>query len=157
MAVTSPWIGGLEPSDFQIGQPGQTIRLTGRNLTGGQVFIDNAAPQPTTVVSPTELTFNVDPSLVTHNRSALIRVRAANGHISNPAWIVFHFWPLNDRPGTTTRRATRGNSFDPGEHTVAEVVAYVDRHPGEAERVLGLEQAGKSRKTLVDQLRETVA
>lgn len=39
--------------------------------------------------------------------------------------------------------------FDPGDHTVAEVEAYVDEHPEEADRILDLEEEGKNRTTLV--------
>ena len=39
--------------------------------------------------------------------------------------------------------------FDPGEHTVAEVEAYLDEHPDERDDVLEAERAGKCRVTLV--------
>jgi hypothetical protein len=40
-------------------------------------------------------------------------------------------------------------SFDPGEHTVAEVHDYIAAHPGEADAVLAAEKSGKARATLV--------
>lgn len=40
-------------------------------------------------------------------------------------------------------------SFDPGEHTVAEVQAYLADHPDEADAVLAAERAGKARVGLV--------
>ena len=43
-------------------------------------------------------------------------------------------------------------AFDPSEHTVQEVNDYLDQHrenaPGEVERVLELERAGKNRTTI---------
>jgi hypothetical protein len=42
--------------------------------------------------------------------------------------------------------------FDPGAHTIAEVLAYVDAHPSEAELVLAAEQTGKARVTLIADL-----
>lgn len=45
-----------------------------------------------------------------------------------------------------------GEPYDPGSHTTAEVLAYVDAHPDEADAVLAAEQAGKNRSTLVNQL-----
>ena len=39
--------------------------------------------------------------------------------------------------------------FDPGEHTVAEVEAYLAEHPDETDTVLAAEAAGKNRTTLV--------
>jgi hypothetical protein len=35
--------------------------------------------------------------------------------------------------------------FDPGDHTVADVVAHVEKHPEELEAVLDAELAGKAR------------
>lgn len=43
-------------------------------------------------------------------------------------------------------------AFDPGEHTVDDVLAYVDAHPDQRPAVLAAEQAGKDRTTLVSQL-----
>lgn len=42
--------------------------------------------------------------------------------------------------------------FVPGEHTVVEVVKYVEEHPEEREAVLEAEKADKDRSTLVAQL-----
>lgn len=39
--------------------------------------------------------------------------------------------------------------FDPGEHTVAEVEAYLAEHPEQTDAVLDKERAGKNRKGLV--------
>ena len=41
------------------------------------------------------------------------------------------------------------DGFDPGEHTVEEVVEYVADHPDELEAVLVAERAGKARVTLL--------
>jgi len=45
-------------------------------------------------------------------------------------------------------------AFDPAEHSAADVNAYLAQHadsaPGEVERVLGLERAGKDRSTIRD-------
>lgn len=43
-------------------------------------------------------------------------------------------------------------TFDPSEHTVTEVLAYVDEHPDEAAAILAAEQAGKARKGITDAL-----
>jgi hypothetical protein len=42
-----------------------------------------------------------------------------------------------------------GGGYDPGEHTVDDVLDYVDKHPDEADAVLAAEEAGKNRTTLV--------
>jgi hypothetical protein len=40
-------------------------------------------------------------------------------------------------------------AYDPGDHTVAEVLAYLEAHPDQAEAVLEAEAAGKARTTLL--------
>ena len=46
-------------------------------------------------------------------------------------------------------------TFDPGEHTVADVLAYVAEYPDSRAGVLDAEKAGKNRVTLVEQLEQT--
>jgi hypothetical protein len=49
-----------------------------------------------------------------------------------------------------------GGEFDPSEHTVAEVQAYIEAHPEEVGDILAAEQEGKNRATLVTWLEETL-
>lgn len=42
------------------------------------------------------------------------------------------------------------DTFDPSEHSVAEVKAYIEEHPEEAQAVLEAESDGKARKTLLE-------
>lgn len=44
------------------------------------------------------------------------------------------------------------SAFDPSEHTVQEVLDYIDAHPDESAAVLAAEQAGKGRKTVLSAL-----
>lgn len=44
-------------------------------------------------------------------------------------------------------------SYDPGEFTVAEVVAYATDNPEEVQSIIDAEEAGRSRTTLLNQLR----
>lgn len=46
------------------------------------------------------------------------------------------------------------DTFDPSAHTVDDVLAYVDEHPDDIERVAAAERRGKSRSTLLDALGE---
>jgi len=46
-------------------------------------------------------------------------------------------------------------SFDPGEHTVAEVEAYAADHPDELDAIVAAERAGKNRTTLLTALGAT--
>lgn len=53
--------------------------------------------------------------------------------------------------GLAAKRAERRSDglFDPSAHTVAEVTAYLDENPDQAEYVLDRERAGKARVTLI--------
>lgn len=57
-------------------------------------------------------------------------------------------------PGDVQEEADEQTFFDPNDHTVEEINNYLSEHahsaPGEVERVLGLEQDGQNRKTVVD-------
>jgi len=39
--------------------------------------------------------------------------------------------------------------FDPGDHTVAEVIAYAAEHPDQLDDIQAAETAGKARSTLL--------
>lgn len=41
------------------------------------------------------------------------------------------------------------SDFDPADWPVADVLAHIDSHPEDAERVLELEAAGKGRKSIL--------
>ena len=42
--------------------------------------------------------------------------------------------------------------FLPSDHTVADVLAYVEEHPDQLQSIYDAEQAGKARVTLLEQL-----
>lgn len=44
------------------------------------------------------------------------------------------------------------STFDPAEHNVADVLAFVAQYEDETERVLAAERAGKNRVTIIDAL-----
>jgi hypothetical protein len=55
-------------------------------------------------------------------------------------------------PGTEPapeQKTQKSASFDPGEHTVADVEAYIAKHPDQRDAVLEAEKSGKARATLV--------
>jgi hypothetical protein len=53
-----------------------------------------------------------------------------------------------------TRQAELAKSFDPGEHTIAEIRNHLETYPDEAEQVLEREKQGKNRVRLVTELEE---
>lgn len=44
------------------------------------------------------------------------------------------------------------DAFDPSEHTVDEVLAHVEEHPDDRDKVVAAEQSGKGRVTLLGAL-----
>lgn len=47
-------------------------------------------------------------------------------------------------------KAAESGDFDPSDHTVDEVIEYLEANPGEVEAVLAAEEEGKARSTLLD-------
>lgn len=47
-----------------------------------------------------------------------------------------------------------GVGFDPSEHSVKGVLAYVDKHPDEGESIYNAEASGKARSSLLSALGE---
>jgi hypothetical protein len=84
---------------------------------------------------------------------------AAEVYTGNAAW---DWQYATEAPGEnadglfdeSTAEGEAQTGFDPAEHTVEEVNEHLELHaesaPGEVDRVLELERAGKDRKTIVD-------
>jgi len=61
--------------------------------------------------------------------------------------------PNNNAPVTAEPVADESDGeYDPGAHTVDEVLAYVAEHPDESDAVYAAESAGKGRVTILDKL-----
>lgn len=52
-------------------------------------------------------------------------------------------------PPPAAAKTASAKTFDPGEHTVAEVEDYLAKHPDQTAAVLAAEKTGKARATLV--------
>jgi hypothetical protein len=55
-------------------------------------------------------------------------------------------------PQASTAPARPGGTFDPGEHTVQDVLSHVERHPDDRDAIVKAERRGKGRTTLLDSL-----
>lgn len=71
--------------------------------------------------------------------------------MSQPVWDGTGVPPSTG--AATTSDAGGDAGYNPADHTVAEVVAYLDDHPEEASAVLAAEADGKARVTLRDYTR----
>lgn len=58
--------------------------------------------------------------------------------------------------GDVTDVVPLGEEFDPGEHTVDDVLTYADANPELVDRLIGMEEVGKARVTLLEKLHARV-
>jgi hypothetical protein len=58
-----PTLGSLSPNSVESGAPDLTLSCTGTDFTGGSIIMFGSEDEPTTMVSDTELTTIVKPSL----------------------------------------------------------------------------------------------
>ncbi len=60
--------------------------------------------------------------------------------------------PAPAPPTDTGSETTPDPVWDPVDHTVADVLAYADSHPGQVQDLYDAEARGKARSTLLDGL-----
>jgi hypothetical protein len=127
-----PAITTLAPNTVAASAGPTLITVTGTNFVSGSVIEIDQVAQPTTFVSATTLTTNYDPTVA---GSPVFTVRNPNEEESNSV--------------TFTVTAAAAQAFDPGDHTIPEVEAYIEEHPNQLKRVLKAEQKGQARVTLL--------
>lgn len=85
----APTIGSLTPSTYKIGDPNFTLHVLGTGFAPGAVIVFAGIEEPTTYVSPTEVTTLVDMAFW-HGPDALpVYVRSIAGVPSNTATFTF--------------------------------------------------------------------
>lgn len=136
----TPAVTAVNPASVVVNTP-TVVTITGTGFTpASRVWADEEG-QSTTYVSSTTLRYTAEAdqvgsqTITVHNGSEVsagreLTVTATAGAASAPA------------------------AYDPGEHTVAEVLAYADEHPDELRAIYDAEVAGKARSTLLDGLVE---
>jgi outer membrane protein assembly factor BamB len=78
----------ISPSGVVAGSAGFTLTLTGTNFSKDSVVIFNTFPQPTTFVSPTQLTASIAASMLVTPEEGIVTVESssqANADVSAPA------------------------------------------------------------------------
>ena len=162
MATVNPANGLIW--DFRLDRP--TTRLA---ADFSWAFPPNGTPTPQAVIDPTPVTYATAGS-----KTATLTVTGA-GAGANP------YPPAGSYPITITAvsgaapmlmgapeegeepspeeeiEEAEGEShvnvaFDPGAHTIAEVLAFVDENPDQVREMIDAEEAGKNRSTLITQL-----
>ena len=68
----------ISPSAVLAGGPGFTLTLTGTNFSKNSIVIFNSSAQPTTFVSPTQLTATIDASMLVTPEQGIITVESSS-------------------------------------------------------------------------------
>ncbi|HEX4153504.1 MAG TPA: IPT/TIG domain-containing protein, partial [Steroidobacteraceae bacterium] len=82
---------GISPSAVLAGSPGFTLTLTGSNFSKNSIVIFNLSPQPTTFVSPTQLTANVSAAMLVTPEEGSVTVESSsqeNAQVSAAATLL---------------------------------------------------------------------
>jgi hypothetical protein len=103
----------------------------------GQTVVADVAPE-----GPVDVTFYSTRTGAPYSTSdpvEITRLRASRGHAEDKSAALAQVAPENADPGL----------FDPNSHTVSEVIEYLSANPGDYERVMEVERAGKNRAGIV--------
>lgn len=159
--VVKPWGGplpqvtSLDPPVAAIGGPDLDLHVYGNGFVFGSTHIlFNETEQPTLYVSDTEATTTIKPSTATVPGSFPIAVAIDGLGRSNAVGFDYvpGTGPVPAPAGGQSKAESQEVEFDPADHTVDDVVAYADEHPDELDRLIGEEEAGKARVTLLEKL-----
>jgi hypothetical protein len=80
-------------------------------------------------------------SYATSDPAEILRLRVSRGHTEDKAQA--------EQEAEAGGQADANSLFDPGTHTVAEVIEYLSANPGDYERVMEVERGGKNRAGVV--------
>lgn len=85
----APVVSSLNPNSAVLGSPSFTLRVLGSGFTPSSVIIFNGGEEPTTFVSPTEITTGVNMGTAGVAVAVPVKVRNANGLESAPVDFTF--------------------------------------------------------------------
>jgi len=87
--ATVPTVTSLVPNTAEIGDPAFTLHVHGTGFKAGDVIVFAGVDEPTTVVSPTELTTGVNMPLWVSPDAVPVLVKSASGVLSAPMTFTF--------------------------------------------------------------------
>lgn len=90
--MAAPTATALVPTSATIGDPSFTVHVQGTGFTPSSVILWNGLEEPTTVVSPTELTTGVNMPLWTAPAVVPVTVQTGGVHVTDPP-LTFEFLP----------------------------------------------------------------
>jgi IPT/TIG domain len=85
----TPIVSALAPVSAELGGPDLTLHVTGTNFKDGVVIVFNGFDEPTVVLSASEVTTGVKPSLFTVAEPLPVHVRNPLGYESNSMDFTF--------------------------------------------------------------------
>lgn len=135
-----PTLTTLVPASIVVNTP-TMVTVTGTNFTPGSKVWADEERQTTTYVSATTLRYNAVADAV---GSQTITVH--NGGTATSAG--------TELTVTATQEEAEASAYDPGQHTVDDVLDHADAFPDEVQALYDAESNGKGRVTLLDGLRE---
>lgn len=171
----------LEPAEVVCGGPDIVMRVHGSGFTEASVIVFNGGDEPTTFVSDTIVETGVKPSLATIAITVPIAVRTDSA-LSNSVGFSFlggtaetvaqpepapaADTPVEPEPATEPAPAepepatepapaepeSAPEAYDPGAHTVDEVLAYAADHPDEVAAIITAEENGRNRVGILDKI-----
>jgi hypothetical protein len=87
--VTPPVLTTLQPATVVLGAPSFTLHVQGTGFVEGAVIVFAGRDEPTTLVSPTEVTTGVDMTLWVAPDAVPVAVRHGGGPLSNTLSFTF--------------------------------------------------------------------
>jgi hypothetical protein len=92
--MEAPTVTALEPNVAVIGEPSFTLSVKGTGFAEGSVIVFNGYDEPTTVVSPTEVTTGINMDVWQGQSLPLpVTVRNLDGQVSNALTFTFNAAP----------------------------------------------------------------
>jgi len=153
-------VNWLEPAEAAVDDEDLILRVHGSGFDPATEIVFDGGNEPTTFVSTTIVETTVRPSTASGTESVPVAVQTGDV-LSNSVGFSF----LGGAPAATSAPQAgvaetvdgapvpeEPEAYDPGAHTVDEVLAYADEHPDEVDQIIRAEEAGKHRSTLLDQL-----
>lgn len=144
-----PTITSINPRSAVIGAPDLTVSVKGTEFVSGKTDIYvGETKRATTFVSPTEVTTLVTPSNPAAQQLGTLPVSVLVQGVGRSNAVGFDVFPA----GSTTPTVMLAEQYDPGAHTVDDVLAHAQEHPDELDALIGAEEVGKARVTLLEKL-----
>lgn len=147
VAPPNPTFTAIAPNSAVEGAGDVPVTITGAGFVARSRLMVEGVAQPTTLVSATSMT-----SVIPAASTAAAAILTCSLNTQPPVAGTGN--SASNQTFTVTAAEQVASNYDPSAHTVAEVVAYAQAHPEEAQAILDAEQAGQNRVTLVSQLKQ---